>query len=165
MMKWYGFGDLSPALLYEVLRFRQAIFVVEQRCAFPDLDGRDQGAQHLLLRVDGVLAGCLRLIPFADEVRVAIGRVAVAAPLRRQGFARSLMAEALVRCRRDFPDCTVTLTGQTYLAPFYESLGFAVTSAPYDDYGLSHVDMALPSPAPRERVADAKRRPGEGKPG
>jgi ElaA protein len=144
-LEWYRFGDLSPALLYEVLQFRQAIFVVEQGCAFPDLDGRDQGAQHLLLRLDGELAGCLRLIPFTDEARVAIGRVAVAAPLRRQGFARMLMTEALTRCRRNYPDCAVTLTGQTYLAPFYETLGFAVTSAPYDDYGLSHVDMQLRS--------------------
>jgi ElaA protein len=151
-IEWYRFGDLSPALLYEVLRFRQGIFVVEQSCAFPDLDGRDQRAHHLLLRVDGELAGCLRLIPSADEARVAIGRVAVAQPAQRRGFARSLMMEALARCRRDHPDCTVTLTGQTYLAPFYETLGFAVTSAPYDDYGLSHVDMTLiPSPAPRER--------------
>jgi ElaA protein len=161
-MEWYRFAELSPDLLYEVLRFRQAIFVVEQSCAYPDLDGRDQGAQHLLLRVDGALAGCLRLIPFAGEPRVAIGRVAVGEPFRRRGFARTLMLEALARCRRDHPDCAVTLTGQTYLAPFYETLGFAVTSAPYDDYGLSHVDMLLPSPAPRERVADAKRRPGEG---
>ena len=144
-MEWYRFGELSPTLLYDILRLRQAIFVVEQGCAYPDLDGRDQGAQHLLLRVDGELAGCLRLIPFADEAHVAIGRVAVAAPLRRQGFARLLMREALARCGHDYPDCAVTLSGQTYLAPFYESLGFAVTSAPYDDYGLSHVDMKLRS--------------------
>jgi ElaA protein len=162
-LEWYRFDDLSPALLYEVLQFRQAIFVVEQGCAFPDLDGRDQGAHHLLLRLDGGLAGCLRLIPFTDELRVAIGRVAVGEPFRGRGFARLLMMEALARCRRDYPDCAVTLSGQTYLAPFYETLGFAVTSAPYDDYGLSHVDMKLiPSPASREWVADAKRRPGEG---
>ena len=144
-LKWYGFGDLTPALLYEVLRFRQAIFVVEQHCAYPDLDGLDQRAQHLLLRADGELAGCLRLIPFPDEARVTIGRVAVTLSERRRGFARLLMIEALARCRRDYPDCAVALTGQTYLAPFYESLGFAVTSAPYDDYGLSHVDMMLRS--------------------
>jgi ElaA protein len=142
-LEWHGFGDLTPALLYEVLAFRQAIFVVEQRCAYPDLDGLDQRAQHLLLRVDGALAGCLRLIPFPDEARAKIGRVAVALSQRRRGFARLLMAEALARYRRDYPDCAVALTGQTYLAPFYESLGFAVTSAPYDDYGLSHVDMVL----------------------
>jgi ElaA protein len=142
-LEWHGFGDLTPALLYEVLASRQAIFVVEQRCAYPDLDGLDQRAQHLLLRVDGALAGCLRLIPFPDEARVKIGRVAVALSQRRRGFAQLLMAEALARCRRDYPNCAVALTGQTYLAPFYESLGFAVTSAPYDDYGLSHVDMVL----------------------
>ena len=152
-LKWYGFGDLTPGLLYDVLALRQAIFVVEQHCAYPDLDGLDQPAQHLLLRVDGELAGCLRLIPFPDEARVKIGRVAVVGPKRKQGFARLLMREALARCRRGYPDHTVALSGQTYLAPFYESLGFAVTSEPYDDYGLSHVDMALvPSPAP----------PGEG---
>src|SRR5438270_12623012 len=131
-LEWYGFGDLTPELLYEVLRFRQAIFVVEQSCAYPDLDGLDQRAQHLLLRVDGDLAGCLRLIPFPDETRVKIGRVAVALSQRRRGFARLLMAEALARCRRNYPHLAVALTGQTYLAPFYESLGFAVTSAPYD---------------------------------
>jgi len=142
-LKWYGFGDLTPGLLYDVLRFRQAIFVVEQHCAYPDLDGLDQRARHLLLRVDGELAGCLRLIPFPDDARVKIGRVAVTLSQRRRGFARLLMIEALARCRRDYPDCAVALTGQTYLAPFYESLGFAVTSEPYDDYGLSHVDMKL----------------------
>ena len=146
-LEWLGFGDFSAALLYEVLRFRQSIFVVEQRCAYPDLDDLDQRAHHLLLRVGrgngGGLAGSLRLIPFSEEARVAIGRVAVAPELRHQGLARTLMTEALARGRRDYPDYAVTLTGQTYLAPFYESLGFAVTSAPYDDYGLSHVAMML----------------------
>jgi len=142
-LEWCDFADLSAALLYEVLRFRQAIFVVEQCCAYPDLDDRDQRAHHLLLRVDGELAGYSRLIPYPGEARVAIGRVAVAARLRRRGLARMLMAEALSRCRQDYPDCTVTLTAQTYLAPFYETLGFHTTSAPFDDYGLRHVDMAL----------------------
>jgi ElaA protein len=147
-LQWYRFGELPPAVLYEVLRFRQAIFVVEQGCAYPDLDGFDQQALHLLPRLggeNGELAGCLRLIPFPEEARVRIGRVAVAETLRGQGLARRLMREALARCRRDYSDYAVTLSGQTYLAPFYESLGFAVTSAPYDDYGLSHVDMELQS--------------------
>jgi predicted GNAT family N-acyltransferase len=66
-LQWYRFEELGPALLYELLRFRQAIFVVEQSCAYPDLDGLDQGAQHLLLRIDGALAGCVRLIPFPES--------------------------------------------------------------------------------------------------
>ena len=142
-LEWLGFADFAAALLYELLRFRQAIFVVEQRCAYPDLDELDQRAQQLLLWTGDALAGCLRLISFPDENRVAIGRVAVSEPLRGRGFARMLMAEALARCRRDYRNCTVTLSGQTYLVPFYESLGFAATSAPFDDYGLTHVHMTL----------------------
>jgi ElaA protein len=141
--EWLAFADFSAPLLYEVLRFRQAIFVVEQRCAYPDLDGLDVRAEHLLLWSGDALAGCLRLIPVPEEPRLAIGRVAVAEPMRRRGLARRLMAEALARCRRDHRNCAVTLTGQTYLVPFYESLGFVTTSAPFDDYGLEHVHMSL----------------------
>jgi len=142
-LEWRDFAELPAVLLYEVLRFRQAIFVVEQASPYPDLDGLDERAHHLLLRVDGKLAGYLRLIPHPSDARVAIGRVAVAAPLRRQGLARILMAEALARCRQDYPDCAVTLSAQAYLAAFYESLGFRATSAPFDDYGVPHVEMAL----------------------
>ena len=150
-LEWYGFGHLTPALLYELLRFRQAIFVVEQRCAYPDLDGLDQQAEHLLLRANGELAGYLRVIPFPDEKRAKVGRVAVAEAARGKGLARRMMLEALTRCRERYRDYAVALSGQTYLAPFYESLGFVTTSAPYDDYGLSHVDMVLNrSPAPRK---------------
>jgi ElaA protein len=145
-LEWHDFGDLPAASLYEVLRFRQAIFVVEQASPYPDLDDLDERAHHLLLRVDGELAGYLRLIPYPGEARVAIGRVAVAPALRHHGLARRLMAEALARCRQDYPDYAVTLAAQTYLAPFYESLGFSVTSPPYDDYGVPHVDMVQASP-------------------
>src|SRR5215213_6115075 len=97
-LEWRGFADFSAALLYQVLRFRQAIFVVEQGCAYPDLDGLDRGARHLLLWSGDVLAGYLRLIPFAAEARVTIGRVAVRSEFRRQGLARHLMQEALIAC-------------------------------------------------------------------
>jgi ElaA protein len=140
---WYGFAEMPAPLLYELLRFRQAIFVVEQHSPYPDLDGLDQRGQHLLARVDGALAAYLRLIPYPDAGRVAIGRVAVAARLRRRGLARRLTADALARCRRDYPDCTIALSAQTYLAPFYESLGFRPISAPYDDYGVPHIDMEM----------------------
>jgi len=145
-LQWYRFGDFSAALLYEALRFRQAIFVVEQASPYPDLDAQDERAEHLLLRVDGALAGYLRLIPYPDAARVAIGRVAVAEALRRHGLARLLMAEALARCASDFSDCTITLSAQTYLAPFYETLGFQATSPPFDDYGIPHVEMVSNHP-------------------
>jgi ElaA protein len=143
-LEWRCFEDLTGCELYELLRFRQAIFVVEQSSPYPDLDGLDQHALHLLLQVDGTLAGCLRLIPYPEQKRVAIGRVAVAPAWRRRGLARLIMEEALARIRRDYSDRTVKLSAQTYLAPFYESLGFGAVSSPYDDYGVPHIDMVLP---------------------
>jgi ElaA protein len=140
-LEWHRFSDFPSEMLYETLRFRQAVFVVEQASPYPDLDGLDQRAHHLLLQNDGVFAGYLRLIPYPDEARVAIGRVAVATAQRRRGLARLLMDQALDRCARDYPDCTVTLSAQIYLVPFYKSLGFTATSAPYDDYGVPHIEM------------------------
>jgi ElaA protein len=138
-MRWQRFDEFTPAQLYEMLAFRQAIFVVEQRSAYPDLDGRDKAALHLLSRQEGALAGYLRLIPEADRVR--IGRVAVAAPLRGQGLGRLLVAAGLEKCAADFPRQPLALSAQSYLVPFYRSFGFVVLGAPYDDYGVPHVDM------------------------
>jgi ElaA protein len=139
--KWQRFDQLTADGLYELLRFRQGIFIVEQESPYPDLDGLDQHAWQLLLRADGVLAGCLRLIPPPPSVR--IGRVAVAAPLRGRGLGRRLMEEALGFCRERYPAQDAVLAAQQSLVSFYQSLGFAVTSEPYDDFGVMHVEMAM----------------------
>jgi len=139
-LEWQRFAEFSTERLYELLRFRQAIFVVEQRSPYPDLDGLDLEAWHLLLRIGGRLGGCLRLLP---PPHLRIGRVAVAADLRRQGMARRLMTEALGLCRERWPPCAILLTAQLPLAGFYESLGFSPISQPYDDFGLAHIHMRL----------------------
>jgi ElaA protein len=138
-MEWQSFDGLPPAALYEVLRFRQSIFVVEQRSPYPDLDGLDQEARHLLLRSDGELAGYLRLIP----TPIRIGRVAVASQLRRRGLGRRLMEEGLRFCRERYPAQDIILAAQLNLVPFYSSFGFAVISEPYDDFGVMHVEMSM----------------------
>jgi ElaA protein len=139
--EWQRFESLTAADLYELLRFRQNVFVVEQRSPYPDLDGLDQAAWHLLLRANGTLAGCLRLIPRP----LRIGRVAVAAPLRGHGLGRSLMEEALSRCREHYPGLTVALTAQTYLVSFYRSFGFEPIGKPFEDFGVTHVNLELRS--------------------
>lgn len=142
-LEWHDFAGLPVGLLYEVLRFRQTIFVVEQACAYPDLDGLDRRAHHLLLNAAGALAGYLRLVPHPDEHRVSIGRVAVGLSFRHRGFAGRLMTAALGRCARDYPGLAVGLSAQKHLTGFYESLGFRAIAPPYDDYGVPHVEMAL----------------------
>ena len=139
-MEWQRYEQLSAGMLYEVLRFRQSIFVVEQRSPYADLDGLDHEAWHLLLRSAGELAGYLRLIPRP----VRIGRVAVASQLRRRGLGRHLMEEGLHFCRERYPAQDIILAAQLNLVPFYSSFGFAVISEPYDDFGVMHVEMRMP---------------------
>jgi ElaA protein len=142
------FDELAAAELYELLRFRQSIFVVEQASAYPDLDGLDQGAWHLLARLESELIGYLRLRPMTGPPpRVRIGRVAVSSSLRRGGLGRMLMEKALILCRDRFPLQAIALGAQVPLVPFYQSFGFAVTSEPYDDFGVAHVEMMLRPPS------------------
>src|ERR1700757_1986776 len=103
--QWQRFEQFSPVALYEMLRFRQSIFVVEQSSPYPDLDGLDQDAWHLLLRVDGDLAGYLRLTP----APLRIGRVAVASDLRRGGLGRRLVKEGLLFCSERYPGRDIML--------------------------------------------------------
>ena len=138
-LEWQRFDELSAHLRYEVLRFRQSIFVVEQRSPYADLDGRDQEAWHLLLQSEGELAGYLRLIPMP----IRIGRIAVASHFRRRGLGRRLMEEALRVCRERYPAQDIILAAQLDLVPFYSSFGFAVISEPYDDFGVMHVEMRM----------------------
>jgi ElaA protein len=143
--EWRRFDELSPVGLYELLRLRQQIFVVEQRSPYPDLDGLDQHAHHLLLCSAGTLCGCLRLLPPATErPMVRIGRVCVARPWRGRGLGRQVMAEALTFCRTHHPGRTVELGAQLELVPFYEGYGFAAVGDPYDDFGVPHTEMRLP---------------------
>jgi len=138
-LTWLRWADLTTARLYELLQFRQAVFVVEQASPYPDLDGVDRRAEHLLLHRGGELIGCLRLIE--PDPLVKIGRVAVAPAERGRGLARLMIEAALQRAAEVYPHRDVAVSAQTYLEPFYQSLGFVTMSAPYDDYGVPHIDM------------------------
>jgi ElaA protein len=145
-LAWHDWSGLSAAELYELLQFRQAVFVVEQASPYPDLDGRDSEARHLALRHDGLLVGYLRLIaPSVEEhpPRVRIGRVSVAPDARGSGYARLMMDEALRQAAALYPENDIEIGAQTHLEVFYRSLGFTPSSSPYDDFGVPHIDLVL----------------------
>ena len=138
------YAALSLDELYALLRLRQDIFIVEQRCHYLDCDGLDQGAEHILGYVTaGELVACARILPPGtaySQDTASIGRVALAKAHRGRGLGEALMREAMMRCRRLHPGA-ITISAQVHAIPFYTKLGFVVTSEPYEDAGVLHVKM------------------------
>jgi ElaA protein len=132
-----AFDDLDPATAYAVWRLRQEVFVVEQTCPYPDLDGRDPepGTRHVLLEQDGALLGYARVLDDGEVWR--IGRVVLAAPARGRGLADVLMAAALDAC----PGRDVVLDAQSPLRGWYAALGFTPDGPEFLEDGIPHVPM------------------------
>ncbi len=132
--------DLDAVTLHEIVRLRQDVFVVEQECAYADLDGRDLEAGALQVwaeDADGSVVATLRVLREAGgEVR--IGRVATVRSMRGRGLARALVTEAL-----DETEGTVVLDAQTHLAQWYAALGFERVGEEFVEDGIPHVPMRL----------------------
>ncbi len=133
------FGELSARELFAIYRIRVAVFVVEQRCAYQEVDDKDLQAVHLFAGQDGEIAAYCRVIPEADGAH--IGRVIVSAGHRGQGLAGELMRRSLAVCARRWPGQAVWVQAQAYLRRFYESLGFVSVSEVYLEDGIPHLDM------------------------
>ncbi len=153
--QWIRFVDLTPSELYALLTARGEVFVVEQRCAFLDMDGLDRDSMHLLgwaprnhpADRDRELAAYLRLVePGRKYTEPSIGRVLTTAAFRGIGLGRTVMREGLRRAAAEYPAQPVRIGAQRYLERFYESLGFHVASAPYDEDGIEHVQMLCSVP-------------------
>lgn len=143
-----GFEALNVRQLYDLLRLRSEIFVVEQRCAYLDLDGKDLHPQALhLLGYDGkVLAASVRILPPGLGYPCpSIGRVVVATTHRGTGLGHVLMREALSHVFQRWPGSEVQLGAQAHLEVFYAAHGFAVVSPVYDEDGIPHVTMRRPA--------------------
>lgn len=137
------FAALSVIELYQILHWRQQVFVVEQRCAYLDADGLDPECLHLsLCNPQGELLAYARLLPPGlNDAEPAIGRVLVVPPYRRRQLARGLMLRALDEIARRFASIPVRVSAQLYLLDFYQGLGFVAVGAPYDEDGITHIPM------------------------
>lgn len=140
-----AFAELTADEVYSVARLRQDVFVVEQECPYPDLDGRDAepGTGHVLLLDGGDLLGYARVLD--DVTTWRIGRVVLARAARGRGFADGLIEAALGYCRGADPARDVVLDAQTPLADWYAGFGFAVDGDEFLDDGIPHTPMRLSS--------------------
>lgn len=143
--QWRTFDQLSTDELYELLKLRQDIFILEQQCLYNDLDDQDQISVHLQGRVNDKLVAYLRVYPktIDNEECMIIGRVLTDASQRGAGTGRGMMQQTMAFLAERFPDKTVQLSAQQYLTEFYASFGFEAISEPYDEDGIMHLDMRL----------------------
>ncbi len=144
--QWSRFSELTTEDLYAVVRLREAVFVVEQNCPYPDADGRDPNAWHLLGWTQGTagrgLVAYARIFePGVRYDQASIGRVVTASEVRGTGLGKVLMAEALRRIESLAPAQPVKIAAQRRLEDFYLGFGFRTISAPYEEDGIIHVDM------------------------
>lgn len=141
------FQELTATGLYQLLKLRTEVFVVEQACAYLELDGKDlfPGTLHLTgFDPQGVLGAYLRILAPGDSYSgVSLGRVVVAKAFRGHGIARVLVEKGLEAAREGWPGKTVEIGAQSHLKSFYESQGFVVMSDTYLEDGIPHIDMAL----------------------
>lgn len=131
-------AEIDPVTLYKLFALRVDVFVVEQACAYPELDGRELEADARLLWIerDGEVLATLRVLAEPDD-RARIGRVATASAARGQGLADALMRHAL----RITDGRAVELHAQTYLVPWYERFGFVRAGEDFMDDGILHTPM------------------------
>ena len=143
------FDQLSPHEVHDIFQARAAVFVVEQTCAFQDVDGADPACWHLIGRSPSgegggggqVVAYCRLVPPGVKYPQPSIGRVVTLPPARGIGAGRTLMREAIARAEALWPGQPLRIGAQIYLKDFYGEFGFAQSSDPYDEDGILHIEM------------------------
>lgn len=137
-----AFENLSVNELYDIMRLRSAIFVVEQNCVYLDPDGKDKLALHLFGEFNGEIVAYSRLfkagISFDNS---SIGRVTVDANYRDRKWGHDLMRESIAGIKSNFGENKITIGAQLYLKKFYESHGFVQTSEMYLEDDIPHIEM------------------------
>lgn len=148
-MRWVcrPFAGLGVDALYALMRLRQEVFVVEQRCAYLDADGLDPKCWHLLgFDAQARLRACLRIVPPGlryDEA--SIGRVATHVDARGTGLGLELVAKGLARCLQLHPKSPIRISAQAYLERFYARFGFVAEGEPYSEDDIPHIAMMRPA--------------------
>nr|WP_272211271.1 GNAT family N-acetyltransferase [Marinicella sp. W31]MDC2877158.1 GNAT family N-acetyltransferase [Marinicella sp. W31] len=132
---------LTAGELYDVIKLRVDVFVVEQNCPYPELDGKDAEAFHLRLLEAGKLVAYGRIFTPDREPEARIGRVVVAPSHRGRKLGERLMREAVSACERLAPGAPIVISAQAHLERFYKGFGFCTTTEPYLEDGIPHVGM------------------------
>lgn len=144
-MNWFlrTFDELSLRQLYQLLKLRQEVFVVEQNCPYLDADGEDEHAEHLFARSDdGNMVAYARLYQAnSEQSHSRIGRVLTAHNVRGKGLGKELMQRSIDYLQQRTPNSPIRVGAQVYLLEFYKDFGFKPIGDEYLEDGIPHIDM------------------------
>lgn len=136
------FDELTNSQLYNIVKKRINIFIVEQNCPYPELDDIDQASYHLFYEKESEINAYCRIVPKGCKYReVSIGRVIVNKEYRRTGIGSMLMRKALDFVDKEMSETKIKIQAQDHLRNFYGGFGFKVISEVYLEDGIPHVDM------------------------
>ncbi len=138
-----SFNELTPFELYSLLRLRSAVFVVEQNCAYLDLDDKDQYSFHVLAFHDDQLVAYTRCLPEGVSYKgsSSIGRVVIDPEYRDRKWGYELMDYSMKKCRERFGTHKITISAQHHLQRFYEKCGFTAVGEVYLEDDIPHIKM------------------------
>lgn len=140
----FKYQDLSPDRLYEILKLRSEVFVVEQKCAYQDLDNKDEKALHLVGEENNQIIAYTRIFKKGDFFKYSsIGRVLVKKDYRNKNYGRKIMKSSIDRLKKDPKEEKIELSAQKYLLKFYSELGFEKVGEEYLEDNIPHVKMIL----------------------
>lgn len=134
------FGELSADELYEILKARVDVFVVEQKCPYPEIDGKDKDAYHIFLRDESGIKAYLRVLKNGVSFpEPALGRILTTR--RGEGLGKKIVEEGIRFVSEKIGAEKIRIEAQVYAKGFYEKLGFRQCSEPFMDDGIEHIEM------------------------
>ena len=138
------FNEFSLSELYQVLKLRSEVFVVEQNCVYQDLDGKDEKAVHVIGYFNDEVVAYTRIFNKGDYFdEASIGRVVVAEKYRDKKWGYDLMKTSIKAVEDFFNEKAITISAQQYLTKFYNALGFVQTSEVYLEDNIPHIQMKI----------------------
>lgn len=136
------FEELNTTELYEILKLRQSVFVVEQNCPYNDIDEYDPLSVHMIMLEGDELIAYARVLEKNTRYNeVSIGRFLVKKDYRKEGYGDKLFTRAIDYIEDDMKEDTIRIQAQTYMKDYYEKKGFKAISDAYLEDGVEHVDM------------------------
>lgn len=139
---WSRLEDLSGREVHEIIKAREAVFIVEQNCPYQEADDYDLSAWHLVCRVDGTLAAYIRVVdPGLKYPEPSIGRVMTVKEFRGKRLGALLMQKAIQFTESRYPSQGIQIGAQAYLRDFYSSFGFRQVGEDYLEDNIPHINM------------------------